>query len=193
MSEPVEVYELTGVSSVRRRLPARSWRHWSPLHGYTRCDMRVVWPRTANCEGPLPQRLTSRGSTLPPARSPLDGTGLICPRPGALPSLSPRCLTDHRRHHLAACPFPYPGIAFWALSSWRQTPRPLPPPAWSQDSSPGVRSDPLVMTKGASLEPGRSVSARSDPVTPIALADAPRPPRGAEGSSSEPTRGGSRR
>ena len=48
----------------------------------------------------------------------------LCPRPGALSSLSPRCLADHRRHHLAAYPFPYPGVASWVISSWR---RPLAP------------------------------------------------------------------
>jgi hypothetical protein len=50
-----------------------------------------------------------------------------------------------------------------------------------------------VRTGCSGRQLGRGASARSDPVAPRAMAGDPRQARGAEGASSEPTRGGSKR
>jgi hypothetical protein len=152
------------------------------------------WPRPATCGEPSRRPRASQVSRCHPAPPYRAGDG----RGGStasFPSAWSAALAVIRGPGASSPPSP-PGpssVVSGALSSWRLRHRPLPRSAWSQDDSPGPLLEALVRTGCSGLSPGRGVSTRSDPVVPTALAGDQRPQGGADGGSSEPTRGGSRR
>ena len=154
----------------------------------------MVWLRTASCAAPSLPPPASRGSRLKATRSRLTGVGRGCSNVSF--SLIWSAARAVIRVPCASSPLSPPdlsSVVSCCISISRLIPRPLPRPAWSKAVSPGLLPNSLVMTGWSDLPQGRGPSARSDMVAPLAMADEPRPPRGATGASSESTGGGSRR